>query len=121
LIEWLTTVGGRTLHRRVREEEFEDGLSDESEPKVIYGRELSLVPERRRASEPHDAQTAALIRRLAELERLPHGEPVSKLLKQWQWLDRMKSPQEKQQWLARERHPDGRGSLLRRPLNSAAR
>ncbi len=85
--------------RRVREEEFEDALPDEAEPKVIYSRELSFVPARRKAFEPHDAQTVALIRRLAELERLPHGEPVSKLLEQWQWLEAMKAPEEKQRWL----------------------
>src|SRR5271167_1592724 len=85
--------------RRVREEEFEDALPDEAEPKVIYSRELSFVPARRKAFEPHDAQTVALIRRLAELERLPHGEPVSKLLEHWRYLDAMKSPEEKQRWL----------------------
>lgn len=62
--------------RRVREEEFEDALPDELEPRVIYSRELSFVPARRRVFEPHDAQTVALIRQLAELERLPHGERV---------------------------------------------
>jgi DNA-directed RNA polymerase specialized sigma24 family protein len=85
--------------RRVREEEFEETLEGGPEPKVIYSSELSFVPARRKAFEPHDAQTQALIRRLAELERLPHGEPVSKLLEHWHYLDAMKSPEEKQRWL----------------------
>lgn len=85
--------------RRVREEEFEDSLPDQQEPKVNYSRELSFVPARRRVFEPDDAQTVALIRQLAELERLPHGERVSKLLEQWKYLEAMKSPAEKQRWL----------------------
>jgi RNA polymerase sigma factor (sigma-70 family) len=62
-------------------------------------RELSFVPARRKAFEAHDAQTVALIRRLAELERLPHGEPVGKLLEHWKWLEAMKGAAEKQRWL----------------------
>jgi DNA-directed RNA polymerase specialized sigma24 family protein len=85
--------------RRVREEEFEDALPDELEPRVIYSRQLSFVPARRRVFEPHDAQTVALIRQLAELERLPHGERVSKLLEHWKWLEAMTTPEEKQRWL----------------------
>src|SRR5450759_2096951 len=86
--------------RRVREEEFEESLPDgEEEPKVLYSRELSFVPARRKAFEAHDAQTVALIRRLAELERLPHGEPVGKLLEHWKWLEAMKGAAEKQRWL----------------------
>jgi hypothetical protein len=72
--------------RRVREEEFEESLPDGQQPEVIFSRELSFVPARRRVFEAHDAQTRALIRRLAELERLPHGEPVGKLLEHWKWL-----------------------------------
>lgn len=85
--------------RRVREEEFEESLPGEERPKVIFSRELSFVPARRKAFEAHDAQTVALIRRLAELERLPHGEPVGKLLEHWKWLEAMKGPAEKQRWL----------------------
>jgi DNA-directed RNA polymerase specialized sigma24 family protein len=85
--------------RRVREEEFEEALADDPAPRVIHSRELSFVPARRRAFEPHDAQTVALIRRLAELERLPHGESITKLLEYWQWLEAMKAPEEKQRWL----------------------
>jgi DNA-directed RNA polymerase specialized sigma24 family protein len=85
--------------RRVREEEFEETLDGDPQPKAIYSRELSFVPARRKAFEPHDDQTRALIRRLAELERLPHGEPVSKLLEHWRYLDAMKSAEEKQRWL----------------------
>ncbi|HTQ67800.1 MAG TPA: hypothetical protein VMI13_03830 [Solirubrobacteraceae bacterium] len=85
--------------RRVREEEFEETLDGGGAPKVIYSRELSFVPARRKAFEPHDAQTEALIRRLAELESLPHGHAISKLLETWQWMDSMKSPEEKQRWL----------------------
>lgn len=85
--------------RRVREEEFEDSLPEEIEPKVLYSRELSFVPARRKVFEPHDAQTVALIRRLADLERLPHGEPVGKLLEHWKWLEAMKGAAEKQRWL----------------------
>jgi hypothetical protein len=68
---------------------------------VIYSRELSFVPARRRVFEPHDAQTVALIRQLAELERLPHGEHVGKLLEHWKWLDAMKAPEEKQRCSSR--------------------
>jgi DNA-directed RNA polymerase specialized sigma24 family protein len=80
--------------RRVRDEELED-LPE----KVVYSRELSFVPARRKAFEPHDAQTRALIRRLQELERLPHGEEVSALLDKWQWVDRMNTAEQKQRFL----------------------
>jgi RNA polymerase sigma factor (sigma-70 family) len=76
--------------RRVREEERAD---------VHYSRELSFVPARRKAFEPYDAQTAALMRRQAELERLPHGERVAELVEKWRWIDRMKTPEEKQRFL----------------------
>ena len=66
---------------------------------MIFSRELSFVPARRKVFEAHDAQTLALIRRLAELERLPHGETVGKLLGHWKWLEAMKGPAEKQRWL----------------------
>jgi RNA polymerase sigma factor (sigma-70 family) len=85
--------------RRVREEEFEESLPDGQQPEVVFSRELSFVPARRKVFEAHDAQTRALIRRLAELERLPHGEPVGKLLEHWKWLEAMKGAAEKQRWL----------------------
>jgi RNA polymerase sigma factor (sigma-70 family) len=76
--------------RRVREEE---------QAEVVFSRELSFVPTRHRSFEAHDAQTQALIRRVIELERLPHGEQVGRLLEQWHWIDKMKDPCEKQQFL----------------------
>lgn len=79
--------------RRVREEEREENLP------VIYSRELSFVPARRKEFEPHDAQTRVLIRRLQELERLPHGAAVSELLEKWHWLDRMHTAEQKQRFL----------------------
>ena len=75
--------------RRVREETGE----------VVYSRELAFVPARRKSFEAHDAQTAALIRRIVELERLPHGELVSQMLEEWRWMDKMKGPDEKQRYL----------------------
>lgn len=77
--------------RRVREEE-------EDVP-VIYSRELSIVPGHRIVFEAHDAQTAALIRRALELERLPHGSEIADFFSRWTWLDRMQGPQEKQAYL----------------------
>lgn len=76
--------------RRVREEERED---------VRYSRELSFVPARRKAFEAYGPQTAALMRRQAELERLPHGHRVSQLVEEWHVTDRMKTPEEKQRFL----------------------
>lgn len=76
--------------RRVREEE---------EAEVLYSRELSFVPTRHKSFEAHDAQTEALIRRVVELERLPHGELVGQLLEEWRWIDKMKDPCEKQRFL----------------------
>jgi DNA-directed RNA polymerase specialized sigma24 family protein len=80
--------------RRVREEEH-----DEREPKVVYSRELSFVPGRRKQFEAHDAQTRALIRQLEQLERLPCGGEVNALLEDWHWLDSMGTPEAKQQFL----------------------
>lgn len=82
--------------RRVREEERE------AAEVRVFSRELSFVPARRRAFEPHDAQTTALIRRLRELEQLPHGGEVAQMLSHWRWMDQMRSPDEKQRFL--ERH-----------------
>jgi DNA-directed RNA polymerase specialized sigma24 family protein len=76
--------------RRVREE-----LDDVAIP----SRELSFVPARRNTFEPYDARTRALIRRFAELERLPHGAEVSRLLSEWQWMDKMHAAPEKQRLL----------------------
>jgi DNA-directed RNA polymerase specialized sigma24 family protein len=77
-------------HRRVHDDERDD---------VIYSRELSFVPARRKAFEPHDAQTRALIRRMEELAKLPHGELVSEMLEKWSWMDKMSAPEEKQRFL----------------------
>ena len=76
--------------RRVREEERGD---------VVYSRELSFVPARPKRFEAHDPQTTALIRRVIELERLPHGERVGGLLEEWQYIDKMKDAGEKQRFL----------------------
>lgn len=76
--------------RRVREEE---------QAEVVHSRELSFVPTRHRSFEAHDAQTQALIRRVIELERLPHGKQVGQLVEEWHWIDKMKDPCEKQQFL----------------------
>jgi DNA-directed RNA polymerase specialized sigma24 family protein len=76
--------------RRVNEEEQSD---------AVYSRELSFVPARRKAFEPYDAQTRALIRRTVELQHLPHGERVAGLLDEWQWIDKMKDAAEKQRFL----------------------
>lgn len=76
--------------RRVREEESD---------RPVLSRELSFVPARRKAFEAHDAQTTALIRRLRELERLPHGSEINELLSKWSWLDKMHGPDDKQRFL----------------------
>lgn len=78
--------------RRVREEAADTET-------VIASRELSFVPARRKAFEAHDAQTAALIRRTLELERLPHGAEVAELFSKWEWLDKMNGPEQKQRFL----------------------
>ena len=80
--------------RRVREEERDD----DGQP-VVYSRELSFVPARRKVFEAHDAQTRVLIRRMAELERLRHGTQVRELLEKWHWTDQMNTPEEKQRFL----------------------
>ena len=76
-----------------------------------------IPPEKRGAFEGHDAQTAALIRRLTALERLPHGEKVSKLVSEWDWIERMMGYEEKQRFLeplilAAQRHPEDNEHLL---------
>jgi DNA-directed RNA polymerase specialized sigma24 family protein len=76
--------------RRVREE---------AQDLVIQSRELSFVPARRKAFQPHDAQTTALIRRFKELELLPHGAAVSRLLSDWDWKEKMEGAVEKQRFL----------------------
>jgi hypothetical protein len=76
--------------RRVREEQ---------RAAVAYSHELSFVPTRHKSFEPHDAQTKALIRRVVELERLPHGERIGQLLEEWRWIDKMKDPCEKQRFI----------------------
>lgn len=80
--------------RRVREELEED------RGEVHFSRELAPVPGAyRRTFEAHDAQTRALIRRLADLEALPHGHRVSDLVSEWQWRDKMHAAAEKQRYL----------------------
>ena len=87
--------------RRVREEEEEAALDAAAEPvRVIQSRELSFVPNnRRRAFEPHDAQTKALIAQQERLYRLPHGPSLVERLSYWRYMDRMRSPAEKQRYL----------------------
>jgi DNA-directed RNA polymerase specialized sigma24 family protein len=94
--------------RRVREEERDE---------VLYSRELSFVPARRKAPEPYGAQTAALIRRHQQLERLSHGERVGPMLEEWGMIDRIKTPEEKQRFLERaieavRRQPDENEHLV---------
>ena len=84
--------------RRVREEEQEQALEDMEEI-VVHSRELSFVPARRKEFRPHDDQTAALIRRSIELERLPHGQAVKELIEKWTWIDRMQAAEQKQRFL----------------------
>lgn len=95
--------------RRVRDEEAEP---------VIFSRELSLVPASHKKSfGAHDRQTEALIKRMAALERLPHGEAVSDLVSQWDWLEKMMGYEEKQRFLeplivACQRHPAANEHLI---------
>lgn len=95
--------------RRVREEKAE------SEP---TRREVALIPpDHKKAFKAHDPQTAALIRRLTALERLPHGEKVSKLVGEWDWIEKMMGYEEKQRFLeplilAAQRHPEDNEHLL---------
>jgi RNA polymerase sigma factor (sigma-70 family) len=95
--------------RRVREEG--------AEPEVT-SRDLALIPtDHKKAFEPHDSQTAALIRRLTALERLPHGEKVTKLVGEWDWIEKMMGYEEKQRFLeplilAAQRKPGTNEHLL---------
>lgn len=99
--------------RRVKEEE-----SDANQIPVIPSRELAVVPSRGRPTlEPHDRQTEALIRRFAAIERMPSGTAVSKLLDKWNWIDRMKTADEKQRFLepliaAARRDPEANEHVL---------
>jgi len=94
--------------RRVREE-LREGLHEltrrpaaqplpEDEIRVT-SRELSFVPGRRKTFDPHDAQTRVLIRRLLELERLPHGGDIAEMISEWNWRDRMHTADQKQRYL----------------------
>lgn len=77
--------------KRVRQENAE-----QSEP----ARGLTLIPpEQYEAFKTYDAQTAALMRRLEALERRPHGERVTKLVGEWDWIEKMKGYEEKQHFL----------------------
>ena len=95
--------------RRVREEETGS---------VIPSRELALIPpSHKKTFEAHDRQTAALIRRMAALERLPHGGEVTRLLGEWDWLEKMMGYEEKQRFLepliiAAQRQPEENEHLL---------
>ena len=95
--------------RRVREEN--------TEPEVT-SRELALIPPaHKKTFEAHDRQTAALIRRMAALERLPHGETVSRLVGEWDWIEKMMGYEEKQRFLepliiAAQREPADNEHLL---------
>jgi hypothetical protein len=83
--------GFASSERRVREE-----LEDASE-RVIYSRELSIVPARRRPEfEAHDAQTRALIAEQKRLEALRHGAAIAKRLDEWKWIDTMYDGAQKQ-------------------------
>lgn len=86
--------------RRVKEE-----LREAAAPPV---RRPALALVRAVNSDHHDAQTRALIQRVCDLERLPHGAEVNKLFIEWEWLDRMKLPEEKQRFLEPIIHSVGR-------------
>jgi DNA-directed RNA polymerase specialized sigma24 family protein len=109
----------RTIDNRWRPEleSSQRRVRDEERDAPRMSRELAFVPTRRRRLEPYDRQTVALIRRHRELERLPHGERVRDLLDEWQWTDRMKSPEQKQRFLeplieAVRRDPEKNEALL---------
>jgi hypothetical protein len=74
-------------------------LEEERDAAVPFSRELSFVPSRGKSFEPHDAQTVALIRRVKGLEQLPHGARVGELLEEWNWIDKMQTPEEKQRFI----------------------
>jgi hypothetical protein len=69
-------------------------LEEERDGAVQFSRELSFVPSRGKPFEAHDPQTTALIRRVKELERLPHGGRIGELLEEWRWMDKMRTPEE---------------------------
>ncbi len=79
--------------RRVREE-----LEDE-QVIAIPSRELSFVPARRKAPEPHNAETRALVREYKELVSVRHGSEVMQMLEKWRWIDGMQGPAEKQRFI----------------------
>lgn len=56
-------------------------------------------PAKKKQFEPHDAQTLKLIERFDELQRMDHGDKVAPLIEEWQWLDHMGGPAEKQRFL----------------------
>jgi RNA polymerase sigma factor (sigma-70 family) len=95
--------------KRVRQEDAEEKEAD---------REVVLIPpEHREDFEDHDAQTRALMRRLEALERRPHGERITKLVSEWDWIDKMKGYEEKQRFLeplicAAQRRPEENEDLL---------
>lgn len=56
-------------------------------------------PVQRKAFQPHDRQTLALIQRHDELRRLRHGDAIGPLLEEWKWRDGMHTPAQKQRFL----------------------
>lgn len=95
--------------KRVRQENAEETESV---------RETVLIPpDHAKAFEAHDPQTAALMRRLEALERRPHGEKVTKLIGEWDWIEKMMGYEEKQRFLeplicAVQRRPEENEDLL---------
>ncbi len=81
-------------------------------------REIALIPpEQQAAFDEYDAQTAALMCRLEALERRPHGERVTRLVGEWDWIEKMKGYEEKQRFLeplicAVQRRPEENEDLL---------
>src|SRR5688572_12571172 len=83
--------------RRVREEEEDAAVEPVG---VVQSRELAFVPNnRRKAFEPYDAQTRALIAQQDRLYRLPHGINLIERLSHWRYMDKMRGPEEKQRYI----------------------
>lgn len=95
--------------RRVREEEREAAEEARAakreeqsaeEAGAVYSRELSFVPNNRRApAEGSNAQTRALIRHYKALQDLPHGAAVLEQLDKWSWPWASLSAADKQRYL----------------------
>ena len=106
---WPLASEFESSQRRVREENEEA-----NRPR----RDIAVIPtSNKKGFEAHDPQTAALIRRSQLLSRLPHGEKVSKLVGEWDWIETMMGYEEKQRFLeplilAAQRHPEDNEHLL---------